>query len=116
MSDDYETDDAWRWRATEALGGDDRSDSDTDGIDNSELVGQEVSADPKSSEDELPAWPQFSLALMFELKVLLGVLMAVPLIGRALFTAAVIMLIFILVQLPFFWLFGAFRRSSQDLG
>ena len=67
-----------------------------------------------AEEEHPPSRPQFSLALLFELKALLGMLLAVPLIGRALFTAAAIMAIFILVQLPLFWLFGAFRISADE--
>jgi hypothetical protein len=57
--------------------------------------------------------PQFSLAWLIEIKTLLGLLLAVPIFGRAMFLVIAGMLLLILLQLPFFWLSGAFRTMEQ---
>ena len=58
--------------------------------------------------------PQFSLAWLFEIKTLLGLLLAVPIFGRAMFLVIAGMLLLILFQLPFFWLAGAFRTTDHE--
>ena len=58
--------------------------------------------------------PQFSLAWLLEMKTVLGLLLAVPIFGRAMFLVIAGMLLLILFQLPFFWVAGAFRRTDQE--